>query len=79
MKSTFLTAVTLFLSASSVIAHGEPDLKHEHAGELFQKFHGGHWYGEGVINNGTPAGQTVQLGGGINSSTIEYIYKADYY
>lgn len=64
MKSVLLTVTTLLSSLAGVIAHGEPNLKHEHSGELFQRFHGGHWYGEGVINNGTPAGQTVQIGGG---------------
>lgn len=64
MKSALLTAAVLLFSSSSVFAHGEPNLKHEHAGDVFQKFHSGRWFNDGVINNGTPRGDTVELGGG---------------
>lgn len=64
MKSALLKVTAVLLSASSVVAHGEPDLRHEHSGDVFQRFHGRHWPDGGVINNGTPTGETVQLGGG---------------
>ncbi|KAK5072404.1 hypothetical protein LTR51_005040 [Lithohypha guttulata] len=63
MKVASWVATTLLASASLVVAHGEPDLKHEHAGDVFHYFRGGQCYDEGVINNGTPVGMTEQING----------------
>ncbi|KPI38143.1 Protein AIM2 [Cyphellophora attinorum] len=61
MKGIVWTAALLITTAS---AFGEPNPSHEHAGDVFQYFHGfRHWFDDGVINNGTPAGETVELGG----------------
>lgn len=57
-------AWTAALLASSVSAL---DLKAEHAGGVFNRIHGGHSScpdDDGVINNGTAAGETVSLGNG---------------
>lgn len=70
MKSILVTATALLLSASSVFAYGEPDLTHEHIGDVFQRYHGGPWSNGGVITNGTPTGETVQLGGGTDESVF---------
>jgi hypothetical protein len=62
MKGIVWTAALLITTTR---AFGEPNPSHEHAGDVFQHFHGPrHWFDDGVINNGTPAGETVELGGG---------------
>jgi hypothetical protein len=65
--STLLSATTLSL----VAAHGEPDLKLEHPGDVFSKFHGrqcvmgeGAGEGGGLEANGTSRGRVESLGGG---------------
>ena len=65
-----ITLFALLASISSVVAHGEPNLQQEHAGGIFQQLHGGRWHNWGVINNGTPAGETIQLGGGMKGLSI---------
>lgn len=70
MKLTTFTTAALLACVSGAVAHGEPDVKHEHAGDVFTKVHGGNWWGDGVINNGTPTGETVQLGGGRKRSPL---------
>lgn len=65
MKSiaTFLLASY----ASTTLAHGEPDLQHEHAGDLFRKAHQGYggtpWCEEGVLHGDNSTGRTVAMGG----------------
>lgn len=42
------------------------ELKAEHAGGVINRVHGGgHFVDDGVINSGTPSGQTVSLGNGM--------------
>lgn len=50
---TFFT--TLLASAALVAAHGEPDLQHEHRGDVFGYSHGPQVYG--VMHNGNSTGQ----------------------
>ncbi|KAK4629486.1 Hydrolase pyvD [Fulvia fulva] len=64
MKSTFIQiAAALLATTSNVLAHGEPDLRHEHAGDVFSKTHGGSWHLNGVLHNGNSTGQTKSIGG----------------
>lgn len=64
MKLTTWIASTLLTTASVVTAHGEPNLAHEHAGNLFSRFHGGRCYGRGVLHDGNSTGTTENIGGG---------------
>ncbi|KAI5366263.1 Putative dienelactone hydrolase, alpha/Beta hydrolase [Septoria linicola] len=63
MKSITWIASTLLAGASLVSAHGEPDLKHEHAGDVFRKFHGKQCYIDGPASNGSSTGVTKSIGG----------------
>lgn len=72
MKSTFFQlAATILFSASAVLAHGEPDLRHEHAGDVFSKTHGRSWNLHGVMHNGEPTGQNKSIGGGKSSFDVK--------
>ncbi|KAF7198620.1 Hydrolase tropI [Pseudocercospora fuligena] len=56
----------LLAGASLALAHGEPDLKHEHAGDLFRKPHGHHgkpWCEDGVLHVDNSTGKTETIGG----------------
>jgi hypothetical protein len=58
----------LTLAAAALLASGVNgfDLKAEHAGGVINRVHGGKSFlDDGVINNGTPSGQTVPLGNGM--------------
>jgi hypothetical protein len=65
MRASITWAAAATLLASSVSGL---DLKAEHAGGMFNRIHGGPGRScpddDGVINNGTAAGQTVSLGNG---------------
>lgn len=76
MKSTFIQiAAALLATTSNVLAHGEPDLRHEHAGDVFSKTHGGSWHLNGVLHNGNSTGQTKSIGGG-ESIYIVYLMRS---
>jgi hypothetical protein len=68
MRATITWAAAAALLASSVSGL---DLKAEHAGGMFNRIHGGRGRScpddDGVINNGTAAGETVSLGNGMLS------------
>jgi hypothetical protein len=69
MRASITWAAATALLASSVSGL---DLKAEHAGGVFNRIHGGHSScpeDDGVINNGTAAGETVSLGNGMLSLT----------
>ena len=63
MRGIILTTV-LAAAASLVAGHGEPNLKHEHAGDVFKKFHGKQCYIDGPASNGSSTGVTKHIGGG---------------
>ena len=65
MKFSSISA-TAVLAVSNVLAFGEPDLKVERAGGVFSLRKAS--VDSGVINNGTPAGQTVMIGNGMSRS-----------
>ena len=66
MRASITWAAAAALLASSVSGL---DLKAEHAGGVFNRIHGGRGRScpddDGVINNGTAAGETVSLGNGM--------------
>lgn len=66
MKSITTWTASIFLAtASSLVAgYGEPNLKHEHAGDVFTQFHGKQCYIEGPAGNGSSTGTMEHIGGG---------------
>ncbi|GIZ43736.1 hypothetical protein CKM354_000695300 [Cercospora kikuchii] len=51
------TTSTLLTVAALVTAHGEPNLKHEHAGDVFRKLHRKQCYLDGPASNGSSLGE----------------------
>lgn len=66
MKGITTWTATIFLAAASslVAGYGEPNLKHEHAGDVFTQFHGKQCYIEGPAGNGSSTGTMEHIGGG---------------
>lgn len=64
MKSVFTWTAALLASASLSLAHGEPDLKYEHSGDVFKKVHGGGSCLSGVLHGNASRGEMKSVGGG---------------
>lgn len=67
MKGITTWTASIFLAAASsslVAGYGEPNLKHEHAGDVFTQFHGKQCYIEGPAGNGSSTGTMEHIGGG---------------
>lgn len=58
------TTSTLLAVAALVTAHGEPNLKHEHAGDVFRKLHRKQCYLDGPASNGSSLGEYRTVDGG---------------
>ena len=65
MKFVSLFSAALVTCSSPFVA--ALGLKHEHPGDLFKMIHHGNhqWPSKGVINNGTPTGETRSINGGM--------------
>lgn len=71
MRNAFTWTVALLASASTSLAHGEPDLKHEHAGDVFSNVHGGGSCLSGVLHGNASRGVTKTIGGGKRHSYLD--------
>lgn len=62
--TTWTASIFLATASSLVAGYGEPNLKHEHAGDVFTQFHGKQCYIEGPAGNGSSTGTMEHIGGG---------------
>jgi len=63
MRNAFTWTAALLASATLGLAHGEPDLKYEHAGDVFKSVHGGGSCLSGVLHGNESSGVTKSIGG----------------
>lgn len=62
--TTWTASIFLATASSLVAGYGEPNLKHEHAGDVFTQFHGKQCYIDGPAGNGSSTGTMEHIGGG---------------
>ncbi|PPJ58495.1 hypothetical protein CBER1_05601 [Cercospora berteroae] len=67
------TTSTLLAVAALVTAHGEPNLKHEHAGDVFRKLHRKQCYLDGPASNGSSTGEYRTVEGADAFSKAGYL------